>query len=222
MSLSAAARNAARASASALVIGAVAAVPAQANVTALDASIAYTDASRSTCEKPAYAWPYKAIGDSRTYVLAPHGAFTGAVAPGWQLRNGARFVGDGARGVGLALPPGASAISPGMCVDLDYPHFRFAHKVVGRNAGGVEINVEVTYPQLKRPVWTEVKQFDGYQGNVVASGWRISPDVDLKPDFGGSVAGARYVALRFTAVKKSSTSAEFRVDDVYIDPRMRR
>ena len=54
------------------------------------------------------------------------------------------------------------------------------------------------------------------------SGWRISPDMDLKPDFGGSVPGARYVALRFTAVKKASTSAEFRIDDVCVDPRMRR
>ena len=81
--------------------------------------------------------------------------------------------------------------------------------------------MEVVYPQLPRPVWTEVKKFDGFQGDPVASGWRISPDMDLKPDFGGSVPGARYVALRFTAVKKASTTAEFRVDDVFIDPRMR-
>jgi hypothetical protein len=142
--------------------------------------------------------------------------------PGWQLRGGARFATDAARGAGLALPAGASAISPGMCVDLDYPHLRFAHKVVGRNASGVEIRMEVTYPQLRNPVWTEVKQFDGFQGNSAGSGWRITPDVDLKPDFGGQVPGARYVALRFTAVRKSSTAAEFRVDDVFVDPRMRR
>jgi hypothetical protein len=218
----AAAKIAARIFVGALAVVAVAAGPAQANVTPLNTTIQYTDTSRSTCETPAWAWPYRAIGDARTYVLAPDGAFTGGVAKGWQLSGGARLASDSARGVGLALPAGASAISPGMCVDLDYPHLRFAHKVVGRGAGGIEIKTEVVYPQLRNPVWTEVKQFDGFQGDRVASGWRITPDVDLKPDFGGQVPGARYVALRLTAVRKSSTSAEFRVDDVFVDPRMRR
>lgn len=194
---------------------------AQANVMPLDATIQYTSASRSTCEAPAWTNPYRSIGDSRTYVLAPDGAFAGGVAPGWQLRNGARIVSDPARGPGLALPAGASVVSPAMCVDLNYPHLRFAQKVVGTNAGGVEIRVDVVYPQNRNPVWTEVKQFDGFQGNTVASGWRITPDVDVKPDWGGQTAGARYVALRFTAVKKSTTKAEFRIDDVHVDPRMR-
>ena len=155
-------------------------------------------------------------------MLAPSGAFTDFVAPGWLLGGGARLASDTARGPGIVLPAGTSAISPAMCVDLNYPHLRFAHKVTGKNASGVEIGIEVVYPQVDDPMWTEVKKLDGYQGDVVASGWRISPDVDIKPDFGGKTAGARYVALRFTAIKKSNTSAEVRLDDVFVDPYMRR
>jgi hypothetical protein len=205
-----------------VAVSAALAGTAHANVTPLDTTIQYTDASRSTCEAPLWVRPYITIGDLRTYVLAPNGAFADGDAPGWQLRNGARLASDLTRGAGLALPAGASVVSPAMCVDLDYPHLRFAHRVTGSNTSGVEIKVEVVYPQNTNPVWTEVKQFDGYQGNTVGFGWRISPDVDIKPDFGGQTAGARYVALRFTAVKKFTTSAEFRVDDIYVDPYMRR
>jgi hypothetical protein len=222
MFVNAAARAARLVILGALGMATVLCAPASANVTPLGSTIInYTDASRSTCESPAYAGPYRSLGDSRTYVLAPSGSFTGGGAPGWQLAGGAHFTSDSARGTSLALPAGASAITPGFCVDLDYPHMRFAHKVVGTGASNLEIRTEVVYPQLRRPEWTEVKQFDGYQGDPVSSGWRITPDVDMKPDFGGSVPGARYVALRFTAVKKARTSAKVMIDDVFIDPRMR-
>ncbi len=213
------ARRAAHATLGALAAATALAGPAAANTTPLDTAIAYTDASRSTCENPQIVQPYRAIGDSRNYVLAPHGSFTNGVAPGYQLRNGAKLASDTARGVGLALPAGASVVTPGFCVDLDYPHARLAHKVVGTGASGVELKVEVVYPTLAAPHWTEVKQFDGSQGDPVASGWRISPDVDLKPEFGGDAWGARFVALRLTAVKKYPTTAQIRVDDLFIDPR---
>lgn len=79
---------------------------AGANVTPLDTTIQYTDASRSTCDGAEWPYPYRSIGDSRTYVLAPAGSFTGATAPGWQFRGGARIVNDAARGPALALPAG--------------------------------------------------------------------------------------------------------------------
>ena len=74
-----------------------------------------------------------------------------------------------------------------MCVDLDYPHFRFAHKFVGKDPAGGKILVEVVYPQLRSPEWTEVIDFDGKQGQL--AGVRelaYSQDVELKPDFAGS------------------------------------
>ncbi len=206
----------------AVAAGAALAAPAPANTTPLGTtSIAHTDASRSTCESPAFVRPYTGLGDSRTYVLAPAGTFD-AGATGWQLRDGARLAADATRGTSLVLPPGASAISPAACIDLDYPHLRLAHKATGWNPAGLELKTEVVYPQVRSPQWVEVKQFDPFQGDQVASGWRISPDVDLKPDLGGSSWGARPVAVRFTAVRKATTSAEIRVDDVFIDPYARR
>ena len=85
-------------------------------------------------------------------MLAPYGSFTNNIATGWQLAGGARLATDVTRGVGLALPAGASAISPGMCVDLDYPHLRFAQKVVGKNAAGLEIRAEVGSGRASSPL----------------------------------------------------------------------
>jgi hypothetical protein len=206
----------------AATLWAAVAAPARASTEPLGATqIQFTEASYSTCVNPTFVTPYTAIGDFRTYVLAPAGTFD-AGSEGWQLRNGARLVADATRGTSLALPAGASAISPAACIDLDYPHLRLAHKAAGRNLSGLELRTEVVYPQVADPEWTEVKEFDAFQGDQVASGWRISPDVDLKPDLGGSSWGARPVAVRFTAVKKAAASAELRVDDVYIDPYARR
>jgi hypothetical protein len=195
---------------------------AKAKYTPLETTIQTTDDSSSTCDAPAWAWPYQALADARTYVLAPGGSFTGGVAPGWQLGGGARYATDAARGGGLGLPLGASAVSPAVCVDLNYPHMRFAHKVVGSKPKGVEIMVEVKYPDSVNPVWTEVKRFADTDGVAAGDGWRISPDVEIRPELGGQTAGTRYAAFRFSAVKKSTTSAEFRIDDVYVDPWMRR
>lgn len=190
-------------------------------------AIQTTDGSRSTCENPALGTPYAALGDERSYVLAPGGSFEDASAAGWHLDGGAAIEQDRRHGGQLVLPAGASAVSPSMCVDLDYPHLRFAHKVVGRHAKAVDIKVDVIYPQVEPAGWVGVAQFDDFAGTPVGAGWRVSPDVPLHPELGGAEWGARDVALRFTAVKSAGASerraagAEVRVDDVFIDPRAR-
>ena len=187
-----------------------------------------TDASRSTCEDPKLGAPYAAIGDERSYVLAPGGSFEDAAAPGWQLSAGARLDQGGRSGGQLVLAAGASAVSPSMCIDLDYPHLRFSHKVTGRFAKAVDIKVEVIYPQTADAAWVGAGQFADAAGTPVDAGWRVSPDVNLMPELGGTQWGARDVALRFTAVpaadaraRRASAGAEVRVDDVFIDPRAR-
>jgi hypothetical protein len=189
-------------------------------------AIQATDASRSTCESPALGTPYAAIGDERSYVLAPGGSFEDPAAAGWQLRGGAAVEQDRRRGGHLVLPVGASAVSPSMCIDLDYPHLRFSHKIRGRHAEAVDIKVDVVYPQAEAADWVGVAQFDFFAGTSVGAGWRVSPDVPLHPELGGTEWGARDVALRFTAVEPSTTSgrragAEVHVDDVFVDPRAR-
>jgi hypothetical protein len=190
--------------------------------------IQVTDASRSTCESPALGTPYAAIGDERSYVLAPGGSFDDAAAPGWQLAGGAELGSDARQGGQLVLPVGGSAVSPSMCIDLDYPHLRFAHKVTSRHAKGVEIRVDVVYPQVEGADWLQTGRVDPMASTPVGAGWRVSPDVALRPELGGTDWGARDVALRFTAVKaagatetRAAAGAEVRVDDVFIDPRAR-
>jgi hypothetical protein len=89
---------------------------------------------------------------------------------------------------------------------------------VAKDPAGGKILVEVVYPKLANPEWTDVIEFDGKASMEVGAGWRLSQDVDMKPDFGGDVPGARYVALRFTALR-TGYSGEWRVDDIWIDPR---
>lgn len=198
------------------------ALPAQAGSRPLGTTvIASTSGSASTCHRPSFARPLLPFGDDRWYVAAPGGSFTAGTTDGWQLSAGARYVADAAGGGALALPPGSSAISPAMCVDLDYPHLRFAHRFTARDPSKGEIQVEVVYPHVRSPEWQEAKKFDGKQGDAAGTpGWRLSPDVDLKPDTGGKAWGARYVALRFTALP-TRHAGEWLVDDVWIDPRMR-
>lgn len=212
----------------ALVGASAAALALAAPAAAAGPAIQATEASRSTCESPVLGTPYAAIGDERSYVLAPGGSFEDAAAPGWQLGGGASIQQDRRQGGQLVLPVGASAISPSMCIDLDYPHLRFSHKIAGRHARAVEIKVDVVYPQTQAADWVGVARFDDFAGTPVGAGWRVSPDVALHPELGGEEWGARDVALRFTAVKpsgapdrRSSAGAEVRVDDVFVDPRMR-
>ncbi len=177
-----------------------------------------TGQSQSTCDNPLIVHPFSSFGDDRDYVLAPGGEFEDGVAEGWQFSSGAKLAQGGRNSAGsLALPPGASAVSPSMCVDLNYPTFRFYGKATGE-ADDAEIMVEVVYPHVANPAFEEIKKFDAKQGTEAGDGWRLSDDIDLKPDLGGSLAGRRQVALRFTSVGETS-GGDYRVDDVYIDPK---
>ena len=168
--------------------------------------------------------PFTKFGDRLDYVLAPGGGFNASV-DGWQLSGGAKVV-KSDKGSSLQLPQGAKAISPSICIDLNYPTFRFYNKVVKSatlalgSADDADIRVEVVHLAVRNPMWEEVKTFDGKQGTSAGSGWRLSDPVQLKPDLGGARAGARQVALRFTA-DYAKRGDSFLVDDVYIDP-MRR
>jgi hypothetical protein len=146
-----------------------------------------------------------------------HGA-EGRDVSGWQLSGAAKRVAeadpvdlgadDGADV--LSLPAKTSAISPTMCVDFGYPTFRLLSKALSNG----ELKIEVTYPDVGRPVWEELKKFDGRQFTNAGSGWRVTDDIDMKVDLGGKQAGFRRVAFRFTAL-----SGNWRLDDLYVDPR---
>lgn len=185
------------------------------------------DATAETCEHPLIEQPFTFIGDTLDYVLAPDGSFEGN---GWILNGGATVAAGNdpfpLHPTGteddtlLSLPDGSTATSAPMCVDLHYPHFRLAVRQVGdddgrwgRSRANGTLRIETFYPSARNPRWRRVDAI-----RIRDNDWRISDFLDLEPGRGGEGPGAREVSLRFTA----GGDGGLEIDDVYVDPRMRR
>ena len=90
------------------------------------------------CDDATLTTPFQRWGDSASYKQAPGGDFEGDLA-GWTLSGGARTVEGGEPwGVtgrvgsrALALPAGASAVTPATCVNAGAPTFRFFARSTG-------------------------------------------------------------------------------------------
>ena len=164
------------------------------------------------CPTPLVEQPFSAFGDPRDYVLSPGGSFSDPNA-GWSLRGGARIDDDE-----LSLREDGSATSPAMCVDLDYPHARFRYRVPARKADDAQLRVEVRYPDADADDdgWERVAKIEGDEGQDIGSGWSLSPDVEMRPELGGSQPGWRHVQIRLR-----SKDERWRIDDVYVDPKRR-
>jgi hypothetical protein len=181
-----------------------------------------TSESRATCVAPLIEQPFLSFKDERDYVLAPGGSFEDSSLAGWSLEGGAGVAAGNEpfnlRGLSdnnsLVLPAGASATSPTMCVDLNWPTLRFVASQTGEK--DAELEVEVLYPEAeeKHATWHGAKKFKAKRKD----GWRLTEDVKLSPDRGGKFAGGRPVALRFT---NSSDHGSWQIDNVYVDPRCR-
>jgi hypothetical protein len=185
-------------------------IDAEAPATALT-----TAASNAECTAPNLLQPFTSWKDSRHYVLVPNGDFNDETGGGWQLAGGARILNDaqadGTVGSVLDLPTGAVAISPTMCVDLDYPTARARiRKVVGDG----DVAVSVMYDAGKT---AQVPRSIGHAHGAKEGAWGLSGDLKIQPQLAGKKAGWRRVAFVLTAGGKSS---DFRVDDFYVDPRM--
>ncbi len=179
-----------------------------------------TSESRATCLAPLIEQPFLSFDDERDYVLAPGGSFEDSSLAGWSLEGGAGVVAGNEpfnlRGLSdnnsLGIPAGASATSPTMCVDLNWPTLRFVASQTGEK--DAELKVEVLYPEAeeKHATWHGAKKFKAKRRD----GWRLTEDVKLSPDRGGKFAGGRPVALRFT---NTSDQGSWQIDNVYVDPR---
>lgn len=190
--------------ASTVVVAAFSTAPAQAALI-----------STGTCNEAALSQPFLPWGDANSYELVPGGSFEGSLS-GWSLSGGAQKVAGsepyGATGsVGsysLGLPAGASAQSPFTCVNASYPSFRFFAR---NDSLASTVLVQVVYQTVLGPVALPL-------GAVALSGeWEPTLPMLTGSVVGGALSGGTgEVALRFTALTGSS-----RIDDVYIDPRMR-
>jgi hypothetical protein len=165
--------------------------------------------SPTACEDSPLSQPFLAFGDARSYELAPGGDFEGSPSS-WSLGGGAGVVaGSETAGVtgsvgasSLSLPAGASAQSPGACVNAAYPSFRFFAR---SDRPGSVVAVSVVYQTVLGQTALPV-------GAVVPSrNW--APTTSL-PTLSAILAGASApVELRFTTMTGSA-----QIDDVFIDP----
>lgn len=170
-------------------------------------------AAGSPCPDRVFSTVFSAFNDRALYTLAPDGDFE-AGAAGWELADGAAVVdasssiqlGAALGAKSLELADGASVVSPEICVEHGFPSFRFAK----RSADGGVLRVAVLYGNGRKAKKA---------GRVKAGAdWRVSRKVSLAQGrFHVKRGQSASVQLKFTA-----SGGSVRIDDVYVDPRLRR
>jgi hypothetical protein len=193
------------------VATAVASAPAAAQVNQAPAKVS---AELAVCPGQAFSQPFEALKDSNYYTLVEGSEFNGP-NEGWELNNGASIVEgtrpDGSSGGVLDLPSGSYAVSPPVCVTLQYPTARaYVEDVQG--SGGVIVGVY--YAAAKTgPAGQPVGVLNAKPGK----GWELSSPFNVKPQLGGSEEGAREVRFIYANTTRSS---DFHLSGLYVDPRM--
>jgi hypothetical protein len=169
--------------------------------------------------QPTLAQNFATWGDTGLYTPVPNAGLEDGAA-GWTLTNGANVVagnepwqiGGASHGNALDLPAGAKAITPPLCIDETYPHFRFFVRNTG--AAKAALKVEVVYFDAKGNV-VNASPYD-YKG--AAPAWQPTGFVGIGVFTPKSIVRVAPVAFRFTA----GGGGRFQIDDVYVDPRMAR
>ncbi len=172
-------------------------------------------ATTTTCPSTTLVQPFLTYGDENYYWLVPDGGFEGSSA-GWSFSGGAKVAAAGepssVAGVlgadSLQLPQGASAQSPFMCVEPTERKFRFFAHSEGASA---TILASVVYQSSLGNITVPIELI------TLKSSWAPSPIVKTGAAVATAISGGvAHLALRFTTV-----SGTARIDDVYLDPRMR-
>jgi phosphoribosylcarboxyaminoimidazole (NCAIR) mutase len=176
-----------------------------------------TSSAAATCAASAQSQPFLKWGDSSSYGLVAGGDFEGSLS-GWTLSHGAAQVtGSETYGVtgsvgkySLALPSAGSSVqSPFTCVTASDPTFRFLARSEG-TASSVTVAVAYQTPLgvIAVPVGTMTPGGSWQPAAAMPTGAAIAGAL--------SANGTAQMALRFTALSGAS-----RIDDVFVDPRMR-
>jgi len=136
-------------------------------------------------------------------------------ASGWSWGNGAKIVGGDSNPLldslgthSVEVPGGGTARSPWMCVNSSTPSFRFFLRRVS-GSGDLTIKGVVSSGTNKVTTLTTISGTD--------ANWQPSPVVVFPPSLTASTTGMN-VQFQFTA----DPGTVFHVDDVELDPYMRR
>ncbi|HUH81416.1 MAG TPA: hypothetical protein VLZ06_08830 [Solirubrobacteraceae bacterium] len=161
--------------------------------------------------------PFVSWGDNGYYQLVPGGGFE----PGesrWSYSGGAvpALGGEPYDVTGsqdwfsAALPQGGSVQAPFVCVEPNDRTFRFFMRAVGPSAS---LTVRLEYRTIAGlPLVVGSKTF------TIGNGWELSPVLHTGAAVASTISGgAAQLSIGF-----SSAKGVIRIDDVYLDPRMRR
>lgn len=175
-------------------------------------AVAPAVAAAEGCPEQPTAPVFAPWGDGAQYELAPDGGFE-AGAAGWDLGGGAAVqggnepfaVGGDADGSSLALPAGAEATSPPVCVDVAHPTLR----LFGRDAGGALSTLQVSVRFRTLLGWTTLPV--GVLGGDAR--WQPTVPVPVVVNLLSLLGGGQQVQFTFAA-----SGGDWEIDDVYVDP----
>lgn len=182
--------------------GIIAVLPASAGASLVDLS---------HCDNSSLSQPFAQWGDQAYYRLAPGSDFEGTLS-GWALQGGARqAAGSESYGVtgsvgasSLALPAGASAVSPATCVNAAYPDFR----LFTRGNAGSSVAVSVMY--------------NTGMGTLTIPVGVVRPTGDWQPTLpmatGSAIPGLLNGGSADVQLQFSELSGSSQIDDVFVDP----
>jgi hypothetical protein len=165
------------------------------------------------CNYPAAGQTFSQWGDSAYYVPVQGGSFE--TAGGWKLSGGAKIVdgnnpfhlGSAADSHSLLLPPGSSALTPGVCLTLLTPTLRF----VGSASDASGVQVTMYTKTLLGLVQLPSSGFVSLGGSWDAS---ETQEFLIQNVLGLLNLGQSNIYFRFTPVG----GATVQMDDVYLDP----
>ncbi len=171
------------------------------------------NAELAVCPGQTFSQPFEAQHDANYYTLVEGSEFNGTEGA-WELSRGAALVQatrpDESGGPVLDLPSGGEAVSPPVCVTLNYPTAR----MYVQNLSGGGVAVSVAYAGTKTEEAPKaVGQLKGPRG-----AWAPSAPFQVQPQLAGHDEEVRQVRFHFTQQAKDS---ENRLFGLYVDPRMR-
>jgi hypothetical protein len=177
-------------------------------------------ASAESCDDGPLTQPFQRFGDQHNYKLL--GSFESGTTA-WQLSGGAKIVtgnetykvGGSTHSRSLSLPRGSAAISPFTCVGLSEPTLRLFAKRNSALLGLVStLNVQIQVKtSLGLSLWLPV-----LPGDLGGSSWHPTAQMPLIANILPlSHSDKTPVRFRFSPLLGS-----WQIDDVYVDPFMKR
>lgn len=165
------------------------------------------------CKYAAASQPFVQWGDAASYVPVPGGSFESAA--GWTLSGGAKIVsgnepfylGSSSDSHSLVLPPGSSALTPAVCLQLLTPSIRFVGSASDGSGVAVTLYTKTLLGLAQLPTGASMDLGTSWDASAV------QPFL-LQNVLGLLNLSTANIYFRFTPVG----GATVQMDDLYLDP----